>query len=325
MTKQYQAAYRAISSLFVCALLGACAGVPQTSHLLNNIPTKLATPHELVATPFYAQQQYQCGPAALATLINQHGVDVDLDALVNRVYIPGREGSLQIEIVSAAREYNLIPYVIKPELSTLLYEVLAGRPVLVLQNLGVSWYPQWHYAVVVGYNLAEQELVLRSGTTKRYVMSLRTFEYTWQRSQRWALILLKPGDLPIAGTPFEYLKSLPGFERKENWTLLDSAYTAGIQRWPNDIGLKMGYGNALYLQGKLNFALTEYESVILTDSKFAPALNNAAQIHMQQRNYRKALDYVNRAIKAGGVHIDEYRTTLKEVKNAMKLDRNVPK
>ena len=26
---------------------------------------------------------------------------------------------------------------------------------LVLQNLGLSWLPRWHYAVVVGYDLAE--------------------------------------------------------------------------------------------------------------------------------------------------------------------------
>jgi hypothetical protein len=27
----------------------------------------------------------------------------------------------------------------------------AGRPVLVLQNLALKLWPQWHYAVVVGY------------------------------------------------------------------------------------------------------------------------------------------------------------------------------
>jgi len=321
MKRKYQAAYRAISSLFFCTLVVACAGTPQTNRLLNNIPADLTVPQELVSTPFYAQQQYQCGPAALATLITQQGIDVNLDALVRRVYIPERKGSLQIEIVSAARDFELIPYVLEPELVNLLSEVSAGRAVMVLQNLGVSWYPQWHYAVVVGYNLQDQELILRSGTIKRYVMSLRTFEYTWQRSQRWALILLIPGDLPKIGTPFKYLKSLLGFELKENWSVLDLAYQAGVRRWPDDTGLKMGYGNALFLQRKLALALKKYEQVILLDPKFSPALNNAAQVHMQQRNYSKALDYVNRAIKAGGVHIDEYRSTLSDINNALQRNK----
>ncbi len=312
-----RAACRAISSLFFCLLLVACAGAPQTNRLLNDIPVKLAQPHELVNTPFYSQQQFQCGPAALATLISQQGRDVNLDDLVKRVYIPGRKGSLQIEIVNAARHFDLIPYVLKPELSVLLYEVSAGRPVLVLQNLGVSWYPQWHYAVVVGYNLPEQQLILRSGTTKRYVMSLRTFEYTWQRSQRWALILLAPGELPVDGTSLEFMKSLVGFELNKNWSLLESAYQSGINRWPDALDLKMGYGNALYLQGNKKLALREYERAILINNRYAPALNNAAQIYMQQGNYQKALEYVERAIQVGGVHLEEYRSTLNDINKAI--------
>jgi len=317
MKNLYQVAYRAMSSLFLCTLLVACAGTPQTNHLLINIPSELARPHELVDTPFYDQQQFQCGPAALATLINQHGRDIDPASLIKRVYIPERKGSLQIELVSAARDYNLIPYIIEQELIILLSEVTSGRPVMVLQNLGVSWYPQWHYAVVIGYNLQQEKLILRSGNTKRYVMSLRTFEYTWQRSKRWALILLNPGELPHKGNSFEYLKSLLSFELTENWPLLDLAYQVGVERWPEDIGLKMGYGNALYRQEKFDDALVEYENAISIDRQFAPALNNAAQVYMLRGNYKKAFEFVSRAIKQGGVHIEEYRSTLKDINQTL--------
>jgi len=58
----------------------------------------------------------------------------------------------------------------------------------VLQNLALDWVPMWHYAVVVGYDLAADEIVLRSGRTKRQVMAMPTFERTWKRSRFWAMV-----------------------------------------------------------------------------------------------------------------------------------------
>ena len=311
--------FPALAGLLLSGLLSACAGTPQTAQLLQTLPAKFILPHELTHTPFYPQEQYQCGPAALATLISQQGLTVDLDKLTRRVYIPERKGSLQIELVSAAREYKLIPYVIEAQLTTLLNEVLAGRPVLVLQNLGVSWYPKWHYAVVVGYNVPERELILRSGTIKRYVMSLRTFEYTWQRSKRWGLILLKPGELPEGGSALMFMKSLLGFEsndgegKKDKWSILIPAYQAAVVRWPNALTLKMGYGNSLFSAKQYTLALAEYEKVISVNNVYAPAYNNAAQIYALQGNTDVALNYVQRAIELGGVHIDEYQSTLNDI------------
>jgi hypothetical protein len=58
---------------------------------------------ELEDTPFYPQKEYQCGPASLATLLVASGVCVDPDILVPLVYLPGRRGSLQLELMSASR------------------------------------------------------------------------------------------------------------------------------------------------------------------------------------------------------------------------------
>ena len=58
----------------------------------------------------------------------------------------------QVELVAAIRRYGRVPYEIEPSLSSLTAELQAGRPVLVLQNLGIKIAPLWHYAVVVGYS-----------------------------------------------------------------------------------------------------------------------------------------------------------------------------
>ena len=58
---------------------------------------------ELDSTPFFPQQDYQCGPAALATVLVASGAQVSPDELVAEVYLPGRKGSLQAELIAAAR------------------------------------------------------------------------------------------------------------------------------------------------------------------------------------------------------------------------------
>ncbi len=64
------------------------------------------------------------------------------------VYVPARKGSFQIEMVAVTRSAGRLACQISPSLDTLLLENNAGHPVLVLQNLGMSWYQKWHFAVV---------------------------------------------------------------------------------------------------------------------------------------------------------------------------------
>src|SRR5690606_40435641 len=112
--------------------------------------------------PFFAQDEYQCGPAALATVLVADGVEVTPEELVDQVYVPARQGSLQIEMLAAPRRMGRLSYPLLPELQQVLDEVASGRPVLVVQNVGLQRLPQWHYAVVVGYGLGGDVVTHRS-------------------------------------------------------------------------------------------------------------------------------------------------------------------
>ena len=63
------------------------------------------------------------------------------EALVEQVYLPQREGSLQAEMLAAPRRHGLVSYPLAPRLADLLKEVAAGTPVIVLQNLTFSFAP----------------------------------------------------------------------------------------------------------------------------------------------------------------------------------------
>ena len=204
--------------LTVGALAMAMAGcaalrAPQAEALMAQAPADLPAHTELAGTPFVPQEDQQCGPAALAEAMGAAGVAVPLETLSKEVFVPARGGSLQVEMLAAARRHGLVSTRLPPDLAELMREVVAGHPVVVLLNLGLSFAPMWHYAVVVGHDLAEHQILMRSGTTPLMPMDLRTFEHTWLRSGKWAFVALPPGDLPKTATEQDVGEALARFAK----------------------------------------------------------------------------------------------------------------
>jgi len=269
---------------------------------------------ELTEVAFFAQDAYQCGPAALATVLTSAQIAVTPEMLVPEVYLPERRGSLQPELLAAARRHGTVAYVLKPELGALLTEVAAGRPVMVLQNLALPWYPKWHYAVVVGFDIARGEIVLRSGLERRHVVPLATFERTWRRGNYWAVVVAAPGQLPATADELPYLQSVLGLERLGNFTGAAAAYDAALARWPDSIGALIGLGNARYALGDFTAAEQAFRRATAAHPDAGTAFNNLAATLARQGRWAEAEAAAEHAIALGGPLLANYRETLSEIK-----------
>lgn len=305
------------TAFLILLLLNGCAATPQSDRLLAAIPESLTQAKELQEVPFYAQEKYQCGPAALATLLQTKNVNVTPGQLVKQIYIPERKGSLQIEIISSMRRYGLIPYLLRPRLEEVLQEVRAGRPVLVLQDLGFFIFPQWHYAVLVGYDLHQRNLILRSGEEQRHIMDIHDFERSWQRARHWALLALQPGEMPLDPDEWHYTTAIVGFEHLKRWQILEKSYQAGLAIWPDSKELNLGFGNLHYLQQHPQQARKHYQHLVNVHPDYAPAHNNLAQVLAEQGELSSALLHAKRAVELGGQHTDEYQATLLDIQRQL--------
>ena len=267
--------------LFICILLAACATPPQTRQLLAGSPTGLPAAVELTATPFIPQQRYQCGPAALATVLNAHGHAVTAGQLVDAVYVPALQGSLPEEITATARRYGMLAYPLQPSLADLLTEIAHGNPVLVFQNLGTGWLPKWHFAVVIGYDMQGDEIILRSGTTRRWRTTLGTFERTWSRGEYWALVVLPAEHIPATAVPDRYLQAALDLETTGQANAARSAYLAATQRWPRQPGTWLTYGNSLYQARDFPGAETAFRAAAALAPENPQGWNNLAYALVQ--------------------------------------------
>ncbi len=267
----------------------------------------------LTSVPFYPQSQYQCGPASLAMTLQWAGVEVTPDQLVSTVYTPGRKGSLQSGLISAARRHAKLAYPVKG-LECLLQEVGTGRPVIVLQNLGLGWLPRWHYAVVIGYDLDQQVVVLHTGINASRRVGLKTFAHTWRRADDWGLLVLPTNHMPQCAQETAYLNAVLGLQVAGHTREAITAFKNAVRQWPGSADANIALGNALYGDDRTPEAIQAYSKAIQIEPGNADALNNLAHLLAESEALEEAESMARRAVGIGGPRIHIYRQTLEEIR-----------
>jgi tetratricopeptide (TPR) repeat protein len=301
--------------LLLGALLGGCAGLlPQTYSLREQPPSGLPPKAELRDVPFHAQEEYHCGPAALAMALNAAGVGATPEELVEQVYLPGRKGSLQVEMLVAARRNGMVAYELAPRLEDVLREVAAGTPVIVLENYGFRIWPIWHYAVVVGYDLDAGEIIRRSGMKPRQTMPFPVFEYVWKDEGYWAMVAVPPGRVPTTATEERYASAVVALEKSGQLRNAQLAYDAMLKRWPSSLAGMMGRGNTAYALKDPATAESAFRQAAQEHPDAVAALNNLAHILAEHGKLDEALATAERAVGLGGPLQGAARETLQEIR-----------
>ncbi len=306
-----------LAGIFILMAAG-CRTLPPPAALSEEKAASLPRQVELSAVPFFAQEDYQCGPAALAMVMEHAGIDVDPEVLRPEVYLPEREGSLQVEMLGATRRHGLVAYQMSPVLGEVLEEVARGTPVVVLQNLALDWYPVWHYAVVIGYDLDDKEIILRSGRERVQRMSLLAFENTWARSAHWAMVALSPGKVPYTAKESRYVAAVNAFGKTGQLPAARTAYLAAKQRWPGSLGVSIALGNVAYMLKRMDEAEAEFRSAVESHPDSVAALNNLAQTLSDMGRDAEALPFVQRAVKLGGPLQDIVLSTQAAIERKLK-------
>lgn len=294
-----------VLALVLILSLAACTSAPVVDEgRLGQLPRQV----ELSGVPFHPQEAYQCGPAALATVLEDAGSKRSPEALKGEVYLPQRQGSLQAELLAATRRAGIVPYVLAADWNALLGEVAGGRPVLVLLDVGLLPMATWHYAVVVGYDRDARQVLMRSGKEARLAMGFGEFDRRWQKSGRWAFVAVPPERLPASASEDRYVAAAVTLEAVAP-AAAERAYRSALERWPENLAARLGQGNLAYRRHDLAAAEAAYRRATADHPEAAAAWNNLAMTLHAAGRRGEALAAVKRAIEIGGPWRDYYLRT----------------
>lgn len=269
------------------SVLSACASAPKQTEAFLHAPRTIPDIYQVARVPFIEQTENFCGPASLAMAINWAGPTVTAAEVGAQTFTPGKEGTLQSDILGASRRNGMLAIPVQG-IPALLTELAAGHPVLILQNQAFSWYPKWHYAVAVGYDLKEGELTLHSGKEAYKKVDLRKFEHSWSLAEYWGVVVLPPSKLSATGDELAHAAAGASFEQLGKNAEAELVYKNVVLRWPGSLAALIGLGNTRYTAGDYRSAVRYLREAARKHPESAAAKSNLATAEAANNHGRAA-------------------------------------
>lgn len=305
---------RTVTTFVSAAVLIASSGCsdltwPSLVHSQSGVPR-----HARVArVPLIEQDAHHCGPSSLRMVLEWSGVTTDREKIEEETMSPALEGTLPPSLIAAARRNGRLAYVLEPGMDTILREVAAGRPVIVLQNRGLPLFPVWHYSVVVGYDLDTAEVLLHDGGAEVDRFDLTPFENSYLRGGSWALVVLPPDSVPRTAERVPFIKAAKAFEEMGRSDDAMRAYRAALERWPADRTISIALANLLVGEKPSDAAALLKGALELSPDDQA-LLNNCADALLRTGALAEAEEMAIRATNVDGPFTASAERTLSEIR-----------
>ncbi|EWH10866.1 hypothetical protein DS2_06231 [Catenovulum agarivorans DS-2] len=279
------------------AFVVGCSSTPQTQSLIHNPPSSLNNQlTKQLNVPFFAQQDYFCGPTTLAEIFNYYGHSTTPEQVAPTVFLPKRQGSLQIEMTAATRKNGLLAYSVNGSLEQLVQLVHDNIPVIVLQNLSVEWQPLWHYAVVIGFDIPRKKIIMHSGTNQARAVDMAVFERTWRRADYWLLAPLTIEKNSQALEPLTYLTAAHDFSKVKQHSHAVNFLQQAIINWPDYWLSYFMLANHYLQQQQPELALKWFSQGLEYGKTHTDYLNNYAYTLSQLGCHKQAVETIEQAL-----------------------------
>ncbi len=152
---------------------------------LHSITEEQKKEHLIENVPFFPQEEYQCGPASLAGVLNYYGVNISPEEIASEIYSKSAKGTLTIDMVLFAQKKGLSAGQYIGSLNDIRKNIDNKIPVIVMIDTGIFLIQQNHFMVITGYN--EKGIIANSGKEQNKFISEKKFLSQWAKTKYWML------------------------------------------------------------------------------------------------------------------------------------------
>jgi len=143
--------------------------------------------------PFFPQEEFQCGPSVLASVLNFRGNRIVPDEIARAIYLPKIQGTLKMDMVSFLRRYTgkgeSVVLETQGDLEGVKKAIAGGYPVIAFVDLGVWSIRKGHYMLIIGYDDERGGIIAYSGIERDKFISYHRFLKMWERGGYWTVLI----------------------------------------------------------------------------------------------------------------------------------------
>lgn len=262
----------------------------------DRLTRKNPAPVEISHVPVIPQKDYHCGPAALATVMQFQGKSITAEEAAGELFHKKLKGSFFTEMKGRARREGFLALEVN-DLESAFAEIRDGNPIIILENNGFRFFPQWHFSVLTGIRPEGPDVVLHRGDKTSEVRDMRMFERAFILGGKRALLLLPPGKMSTTVSEKNHVDEAVLLESLGKIPEARDTYLSILKRWPGNVVARLGASNTHYALKEKDKALQVLREI---PQENALILHNTAIIQSELGFITIARKTAQRAMELAG-------------------------
>jgi len=139
--------------------------------------------------PFVRQNDKFCGPAAMASVMQFYGQNIDQDEIAEEIYIPQLNGALISDMENFAGDSGYTVKSTNGSIELLKSNLDNKQPVILLVDKGKWRVSIPHYYVAYGYNDEKETVLLHTGDKRDQEINFDKLDQEWKKMNRLMLVI----------------------------------------------------------------------------------------------------------------------------------------